>query len=68
MGRGRQLRWRALSRRRGLDNAEPGNPEGLVVCRRNRRSRHARRDLFEQLQPFRPKAPTLLARADEVIE
>ena len=39
-------------RRHGLDGAELADPGGYGGIPKDRRSRHARRDLLEQLQPF----------------
>ena len=39
-------------RRHGLDGAELADPDGYRGIPKDRHSRHARRDLFEQLQPF----------------
>ena len=43
-------------RRHALDRAELADPRGYARIPNNRRSPHARRDLFEQFQPFAAQA------------
>ena len=43
-------------RRHGLDCGELADPGGYGWVSKDRHSRHARRDLFEQLQPFPAEA------------
>jgi hypothetical protein len=54
-------------RRHGLDDAELGETGGCCGgIPKDRRSRHARRDLLEQLQPFAADAPFVRDEAGRV--
>ena len=54
-------RWR-----RGLDYGELADPFGDGGIAKDRRVRHAGRDLFEQLQPFRADAVFELGKTGDV--